>query len=466
MQSPTQRVRIGLAFFALLSLACFCTSPFTGSPVTDILTSAGPSMTVSPGRGPSGTSVTITISGAQPNAPVTLDLDPGTTTGTTDANGNFSFTTTFSGPVGQVSNITATIGTGGNDQTASGTFEITGDQATATPAPTPTPQTAGPTLTVSPGSGPSGTTATITISGARPNAPVTLELDPGTVTGTTDANGDFSTRQTFYGPVGKVSNIRATIGTGADDQSASGTFEITGELEQAFNTLMQVISDLGGHERFIAMLEELALQVLSGSVVVEGPAPWVTVVGEIGPDGSFVASGRGTVAGFQDIAVSLEGSVSMNHLEAEYSMGVEGGLPGGQAITYSVSGIPIEPAAGSPLALAQAFFQAFNAAQAGSNSEAMLSMLHPAVLELYGDAACTDYLAGIVDPSVAIEPLSAVETGSWDWERDGVTTAIDNTFTVQAELTAGDETSEAELHLAVRPDGSLGWFTDCGDPAP
>lgn len=466
MQSPTHRIQIGLAFLTMLSLACFCTSPFTGSPVADVSLSSGPSMTVSPGSGPSGTSATITITGAEPNAPVTLDLDPGTTTGTTDANGDFSYTHTFFGQVGDVSNITATIGTGGNDQTASGTFEITGDQVTPTPAATATPQAAGPSLTVSPGSGPSGTTATITISGAKPNSPVTLELDPGTVTGTTDANGDFSTRQTFYGPVGKVSNIKATIGSGADDQTATGTFEITGDLEQAFNALIQVISDLGGHAAFINMLEELALQVLSGSVVVEGPAPWVAVSGDINPDGSFVATGRGTVAGYQNIAVSFEGTVSMNHLQGEYSMGVEGGLPGGRAITYSVSGTPAEAAAGSPLALARGFFDAFNAAEAASDNQALYDMLHPAVLERYGETACTEHLEATVGPGVAVELLGAVETGRWDWERDEVVGPIDNAFTIQANLTAGGQTNPTELHLAVRPDGSLGWFTDCGDPLP
>jgi hypothetical protein len=454
------KIYIGLAFLTLFSLACFCTAPFAGGTISDVSTTAGPTLTINPSSGPSGTTATITLKGGLPNAPVTLDLDPGSTNGTTDANGEWTYTFSFNGQAGDISNVVATIGNA-NEQSASATFEITGGLATSTPQPTPTAAPSGPMLTVSPSRGPSGTSATITLTGALPNAPVTLDLDPGSTNGTTDANGNWTYTHTFYGSVGQISNLKATIGN-ANEQSATATFEITGELEQVYNAISEILFDNGGHGEFIRMLLAFVLNVSPGSVVIEGPDPWVTVIGEVGDDGSFVATGRGTVAGFPGIAVVFEGTISMDHIAGEYTMGAEGGLPGGESITYLVIG----EAEGSTSAtvLAAGFFDLYNAAQGAGDSSRMFDMLHPAVLELYGEPACTDYLASIVNPEVAIEVLSAEEIGEWSWERDGRTLPIPDALSIQANIHNGGDVNQSELHLAMRPDGTLGWFTDCGEP--
>ncbi len=206
--------------------------------------------------------------------------------------------------------------------------------------------------------------------------------------------------------MGDSSNIVATIGA-ASEQTATGTFEITGELEQVYNAITDILSDKGGHGEFIRMLLALILNASPGSVLIEGPEPWVTVTGEINDDGTFVATGRGTVAGFPDIAVVFEGTISIDRIAGEYTMGAEGGLPGGQAITYLVIG----EAEDSATALASDFFDLFNAAQGAGDSARMLEMLHPAVLEVYGEDACSDYLASIVNPAVNIEVLGAGEIG-------------------------------------------------------
>lgn len=456
LRNKSSSLYLAFAIPLLLSLACLGTSTISNQ-TSD--SSTGPSMTISPSSGPSGTSAEIKITGALPNAPVTLDLDPGSTNGTTDANGNFSYTFTFNGQVGDVSNVEATIGAA-SEQTASATFTITGGTSTSTPPPpTSTAAVTGPILRVSPDRGPSGTTATITLSGALPDAPVTLDLDPGSTNGTTDANGNWTYTFTFYGPVGKISNIKATIGA-ASEQTATATFEITGELEQAFNAITDILSDKGGHAEFIRMLLALILNVSPGSVVIEGPDPWVTVSGDVGEDGSFIATGRGTVAGIPDIAVIFEGNISMDQVSGEYTMGAEGGLPGGEAITYLVIG----EAEDSTSALASGFFDLFNAAQGADDSARMFDLLHPAVLELYGEAACTDYLASIVNTEVSIEVLNAVEIGQWAFERDGRTLSVADALSVQANVHNGGDVSQTELHLALRPDGTLGWFTDCGEP--
>ena len=453
------KLAIGLGFLTLFSLACFCTAPFAGlTSSSDVSTGSGPTMTISPSSGPTGTTATIKITGALPNASVTVDLDPAGTTGITDANGEWTYDHTFNGQVGDISNVVATIGNA-NEQSASATFEITGGNPTATPQPTPTAAPTGPTPTVSPSRGPSGTTASITLTGALPNSPVLLELDPGSTNGTTDANGNWSGyTHTFFGEVGRVFNLKATIG-GAGQQTAAGSFEITGELEQAYNAITDILSDKGGHAEFIRMLLALILNVSPGSVVIEGPDPWVTVTGEVGDDGRFVATGRGTVAGFPDIAVVFEGTINMDQIAGEYTMGNEGGLPGGESITYLVLG----DAEDSSTALASDFFDLFNAAQGAGDSARMFEMLHPAVLELYGEAACTDYLASIVNPDVSIEVLNAVEIGEWAFERDGRTLPVADALSVQANVHNGDDVSQSELHLALRSDGTLGWFTDCGE---
>jgi hypothetical protein len=290
---------------------------------------------------------------------------------------------------------------------------------------------------------------------------VTLDLDPGSTNGTTDANGNWTYTHTFYGSVGQVSNLKAKIDS-ANEQTATATFEITGELEQAFNVITDILFDRGGHAEFIRMLLAFVLNISPGSVVIEGPDPWVTVIGEVGDDGSFVATGRGTVAGFPDIAVVFEGTVSMDQIAGEYTMGAEGGLPGGEAITYLVIGEAEGSASAS--VLAAGFFDLFNAAQGAGDSSRMFDMLHPAVVELYGESACSAYLASIVNPEVNIEVLSAADIGLWNWERDGRTLPIADTLSVQANIHDEDDVSQSELHLAMRPDETLGWFTDCGEP--
>jgi len=262
------------------------------------------------------------------------------------------------------------------------------------------------------------------------------------------------------GPTGTPATISGNAPATPQPPTPTAASELTGELEQTYNAITDILSDKGGHAEFIQMLLALILNVSPGSIVIEGPDPWVTVVGEVGDDGSFIAIGRGNVAGFPDISVVFEGTINMDRIAGEYTMGAEGGLPGGESITYLVIG----EAENSATGLASAFFGLFNAAQGAGDSGRMFDMLHPAVLELYGEAACADYLASIANPAVSIEVLNAVEIGEWSWERDGRTLLIADALAVSANIHNGDDVSQVELHLAVRPDGTLGWFTDCGEP--
>lgn len=457
---PLPSAALLMAAFALLLSACALPG----------FAPQGPTMSIDPSQGPSGTEATITITGAQPNAPVTLDLDPGTTSGTTDASGAFSYTFTFFGQVGDVANVKATIGSGADEQSASATFEITGEAGMPISDDTglaPEGEQAGLKVSVDPEKGPSGTTATITVSGGEPNQPVTLKIGEATTSGTTDADGNFTYEFTFYGQVGNKIPIEAQVGPSADSPKASATFEITAPLEGTFNATAQVAGGDKSHGPNIKMPSELQIGVRHGSLIFEGPAPWVTVSGELNRDGTFSAAGTGTVAGFPNIRVTFNGTISLQHLEGDYTMGADGGLPGGQPIIYRIEG---EGAQGDEavveegLSLAKGFFERFNELQAAGNAEGLYALLHPAVIDLYGEEACMGYLTGIVNPSVVITPVELVDQAAWEWQIDGRTTSIEEAYALQVQVVSDEGEALQQAHLATRPDGSLGWFTDCGDP--
>jgi hypothetical protein len=407
------------------------------------------SISVDPPSGTAGTSGTITVTG-EPNQPVTLTIGSGVTNGMTDASGNFSHTTTFSGADGDRITIDAQVGSTADSPRASTSFEVT-----AAPA-------ASVTVTVDPTSGPSGTSGTITVTG-EPNQPVTLTIGSGTTAGTTDANGNFTYQTTFFGRVGDTIAIEAQVGPTGDSPKASTEFEITGASisQVTYFAGFVVIFDDGGHVIFVGLPDVMSLLVTYGSIMIEGPEPFVAVAGEVADDGSFTATGTGTVAGFSDITVIFEGVITPESLTGEYTMGADGGLPGGEAIVFEVTGEAVE-AEGADFA---SFYDLLNAAWAAGDSPRMAELLHPAVIDRYGAEACVAYLESIAEPAVLIEPLEELAFGDWSYERDEISTPIVDALTLRVRVTTGDaEPRNQEVHIAVRPDGSLGWFTDCGEP--
>ncbi len=81
-------------------------------------------MTVDPSSGPAGETATITVKGA-PNAPVTLTINNvGSTGGTTDANGVYTFETTFNGNDGDEIPVEAEVGSGADTRSGSATYTI------------------------------------------------------------------------------------------------------------------------------------------------------------------------------------------------------------------------------------------------------------------------------------------------------------------------------------------------------
>ncbi len=127
---------------------------------------------------------------------------------------------------------------------------------------------------------------------------------------------------------------------------------------ETVNATTEVKEDKPRHNDFVKMLRELGLSItvalsnlfgasqagepkaqeLVGTVTVSGPFPWVEVTGDLMDDGTFTADGVGTVAGFPNIAVRLEGVLTPGGLTSDYTMGVNGGLPTGDPVIYSVEG--------------------------------------------------------------------------------------------------------------------------------
>lgn len=227
------------------------------------------------------------------------------------------------------------------------------------------------------------------------------------------------------------------------------------------------------HAFRIAMFRWLSVALHQSDITLEGPEPWVDLTGELADDGTLTATGRGTVAGYDDIAVRLEGSLTFDDALGDYRfsgdliMGAEGGLPGGQSITYSVEGFRIglldaDPAAKETL---EEFLPTLVEAIRGQDVDFMMARAHPAAFAFYGEETCLAYFESIDDPDTNIEPAGRSGEEAWLWEREGLTAYVVQTFYVVGDVTSGGLTETREIHFAP-VNGELRWFPDCGDPLP
>jgi len=107
-----------------------------------------------------------------------------------------------------------------------------------------------------------------------------------------------------------------------------------------FQLVTVVNQDPAGQASLIMLSPTITAQVdVRGdpSVTISGDGNWVTVSGEINPDGTFTATGIGTVAGHSDVNVKFAGTwTEENGFSGTYTMGSGGELPSGQSITYTV----------------------------------------------------------------------------------------------------------------------------------
>lgn len=113
----------------------------------------------------------------------------------------------------------------------------------------------------------------------------------------------------------------------------------------------------------------------------------------------------------------------------------------------------------------RAFYLELNAAISARNTDFLISSLHPAVLEVYGESRCQIYFINTFSNAFDVQVIQWNELSQWEWQTDGKLIPIENAFSVEVILSRPDATVLNQTkHLAVRPDGTLGWFADCGEP--
>lgn len=240
-------------------------------------------------------------------------------------------------------------------------------------------------------------------------------------------------------------------------------------IEGTYHVNSEVIDDQAEHAEVIQFLKEFNIKISFGSIIFDGPDPWVDVVGELTEDGKFSAQGKGTVAGFTDILVTFEGEVGEGHLMGDYTMGADGGLPAGLPIVYRIEGQRVDSSATpTPISGAETveeFFHVFSSAMRSANVDLLLERLHPSVQDLYGTSACIAYLESVTNPTFEVEILETSGPTSWTWEIDDHSIPLDVAYTVEVTFHMEDQVQRSVLHLAPI-DEQLYWFTDCGDPLP
>ncbi|MEZ5364382.1 MAG: hypothetical protein R2748_19105, partial [Bryobacterales bacterium] len=119
-------------------------------------------------------------------------------------------------------------------------------------------------------------------------------------------------------------------------KSGEAHFEfITGAAGPFPDTLtIDVAADLNSPQFAKGVKTQDAPLILS----VSGDGAFVDVAGTVTQEGVIDASARGTVAGFPNTLVTLTGTLRGGTLDAEYTMGADGSLPGGFPIVFALTG--------------------------------------------------------------------------------------------------------------------------------
>ena len=293
------------------------------------------------------------------------------------------------------------------------------------------------------------------------------------------------------------------------------------DYSAAYQALMGIKLDVPGHGPHAAMPEELPLDVqvvwpFSETVAVtlttfhiRGQHPWVDVTGTLQVTGTLyaytytvVATGTGTVAGYDGVDVRFTGAMTDGTLYGDYEMGFSGRLPTGLSITYWLKAVRIEeeppptptPAPTPTLAptltpaptslpaptptpaptvsapgveteTPEEFLALWVDAMHDRDAAFLFVRLHPAVLERYGADACRPYLDQVIDPQITLSVLAAGDPEPWVWEMDGRSTLIEAAHPVEVEMVSRGQTVRQVMHVAL-VDGVQHWFTDCGEPLP
>ena len=138
-------------------------------------------------------------------------------------------------------------------------------------------------------------------------------------------------------PVPTVTATPTATPTETPTPTATPTATPTPPASRDMPVVISADQDPAGHAPFIGeMPNQLTVTVTGSTITISGGGAFVRVSGTLAGGGAFVATGTGTVAGFSGTSVSFAGQLTDDGITGEYTMGVNGNLPTGQPITYSV----------------------------------------------------------------------------------------------------------------------------------
>ena len=196
------------------------------------------------------------------------------------------------------------------------------------------------------------------MSGGASNGSTTDMCPRGVPTDTTTGSCPATTGTSGTGgnPSGSTSGATAgstsaaTQGSGGSTGQTSGnttqtTGNTTGGLDCSMGCSAEasfgVEDDQCGHDPFVMIgaMETIEVTTTDSMItlaITSGPM-LDAVSGPLNPDGTFTATGTGTVAGMPGISIEWTGTLMGNMLTATLTLGGDGKLPGGCPIVYSVS---------------------------------------------------------------------------------------------------------------------------------
>jgi hypothetical protein len=202
----------------------------------------------------------------------------------------------------------------------------------------------------------------------------------------------------------------------------------------------------------------------SGLMVVGMALALVSIAGMLGafrgsPAGAAASPAGAVASPAASGAAAASGTITPSAATATPS--AHGSLPSSAGPSSTIAGSP------SPSIVHQLvarFVRDLAEAIRTGNAAFLEEHLDPRVRVRYASADCTRYLAGIRQPTYQVEVLGVDGPGPWNWETDGRSEAIPESFTVRVRLTQdGTSFTNAEAHFVIGG-GIVRWFTDCGTP--
>ena len=94
-----------------------------------------------------------------------------------------------------------------------------------------------------------------------------------------------------------------------------------------YNVVLSVTADASAHEQLTryTTVRQIVCSLNGSTLTITGAAPWVTVTGNLNANGTFTATGQGTVAGRANVTVTVTGTAAGNSISGTIVLGP--GLP-------------------------------------------------------------------------------------------------------------------------------------------